>query len=452
MSLTKRPFVIIGLLAIVIAALAFAFSDNKLVRRMPVQPASATSTPAPVVPRALSPLPVRALTPDLKRLRARAMETVAKTRGLAWKSEVKMTTLSGWEYGTRTGEVTEIFGGDDLSAIGRLAAAGGVLPQDVDLGALAASFTAVSASATYSPFDKQILLVERGGKSESLMTHEMTHAMQDQHFDLERLLLRRPYSFDKAEAVFAVIEGDAVSVQRRFEQGAAWERVPLTQIGQREDERFATYRTQIGAFFPPLLLETFIFRYRDGVRFVEAVRRRDGQIGVDNLFRNPPASSEQILHPEKYFAGEQPRPATIDERMLGALGWRQTTSTPLGEIGIRGVLLAGASAKDAAKAAAGWGGDTAYLFESSEAGKSLFAWQTAWDTHTDADEFFAAYNKLLETGRGANRMGEQSASEAKSMMWREGSTVTFIEQRGGYVRVLRGTEEDVRRAAESLAS
>ncbi len=452
MNFIKRPLVILSLLAIVIAALVFAFSDNKISRRMPVQPASATTMPAPYMPRTLSPLPVRVLTADLKRLRVRAMATVAKTRGLEWKSEVGMTMLSGWEYGTRTREVTEIFGGDDLSAIGRLAAAGGVLPHGVDLGALAASFTAVSASATYSPFDKQILLVERGGKSESLMTHEMTHAMQDQHFDLAHLLLRRPYSFDKAEAVFAVVEGDAVSVQRRFEQGAAWDRVPLKEIGQREDERFTTYRTQIGSFFPPLLLETFIFRYRDGVRFVEAVRRRDGQAGVNKLFQNPPASSEQVLHPEKYFAGEQPRPAKIDERMLAALGWRHITSTPLGEIGIRGVLLAGASAKDAVRSAAGWGGDTAYLFESREAGKTLFAWQTAWDTDADADEFFGAYNTLLKAARGANRISERNTNEVKSVMWREGATVTLIEQRGDEVRVIRGAEDDVRQAAESLTS
>ncbi len=450
----KRPFVILSLLAVVIAALIFAFNDNQTIRRTSVPPASVLGNP-PAAPRTLSPLPVRTMTAEQKRLRLRSMDFVTRTRELPWEAEVGMTSLSGWEYGTRTREIAEVFGGDDLRTLGRLAAAGGVLPEGIDLPALAASFTAISAGASYSPFDKQILLVEREKKSDSLMAHELTHALQDQHFDLQRLLLHRPYNFDQSEAAFAVVEGDAVSVQRRFEQGAAWNRVPLERIGQTEDERFDDYRAGIGSFFPPLLLETFIFRYRDGVRFVEAVRRKNGQTAIDELLRRPPASSEQVLHPEKFFANEQPREAALDVRLLAAIGWRNVASSPLGEIGIRGVLLAGIPAKDATRAAAGWGGDRAYLFESrvnsSDETNNLFAWQTTWDTNEDANEFFDAYNRLLRDSRRAIEVRDLDADNlTKTVGWREGEIVTFVQQRGLDVRVLRGKEKSVREAAKAL--
>src|SRR2546430_15459187 len=86
-------------------------------------------------------------------------------------------------------------------------------------------------------------------------------------------------------------------------------------------------------FSPPLLTETFIFRYRDGARFVESVRRTRGEQGVNELFLHPPASSEQILHTEKYLQNEAPREVQLDEAAFASSGWKSVTSTPLGEIG-----------------------------------------------------------------------------------------------------------------------
>jgi hypothetical protein len=87
------------------------------------------------------------------------MEAASRTRGLEWRGEVGMTELSGWEYGTRTKEIADVLGTDDLKALSRLAVAGGMLPEGTDLASLAVSFTAATAGATYSPLDKQVLLV-----------------------------------------------------------------------------------------------------------------------------------------------------------------------------------------------------------------------------------------------------------------------------------------------------
>jgi hypothetical protein len=293
------------------------------------------------------------------------------------------------------------------------------------------------------------LLVDKF-KDDSLLTHEFTHALQDQHFDLMKLLVVRPYNFDRSEALFAVIEGDAMNVQRRANEGDAYGRKPLEEISKQENERFDGYREEMKALFPHLLTETFIFRYRDGARFVEAVRRSRGERGVDELFTRPPASSEQILHPEKYAQNELPREIALDEAAFKLSGWQSVASTPLGEIGIRGLLLEGVPEKDALRAAAGWAGDRAFLFE-REGGTPLFVWKTAWDKPSDADEFFNAYNALLRKRNGA-QAGESTASNGNAgIVWRKDGRVTLVQRAGDNIIVIRGAEQDVN-AALALAT
>jgi len=420
-----------------------ACEDKRTVR------ATAAGALMPVA-RTLPPLPARPLSAKLQEMRGRQMAVASKLRELAWTSDVGMAELSGWEYGTRTSEMAEILGGDELRALGRLAAAGGVLPEGIDLAQLAASFTAASAGATYSPLDKQVLLVG-DFKNDSLLTHEFVHALQDQNFDLMKLLLVRPYNFDRTEALFAVIEGDAMNVQRRAEEtDAVYARRSLDDITRAENNRFKEYREEIGKMFPPLLTESFIFRYRDGARFVEAIRRRGGERAVDELFRRPPASSEQILHPEKYLSNEAPQVIGIDERAFGENNWTMAASTPLGEIGIRGLLLAGVQERDAVRAAAGWSGDCAYLFENKQrSGARLFVWKTSWDKPTDADEFFRAYNLLQRTHGNASLTDQSSSGQTAQTSWRDdGGRLTIVRREANSVIIVRGAETNATAALE----
>lgn len=427
--------IIIGsciLIILIVALLAASCGNNRSTR---VSVSAATAVP---VVRTLPPLPVRPLSKKLEAMRARTLNTAANLRELQPLGETGMTELSAWEYGKRTGEMAEVLGGDELRALGRLAAAGGVLPEGTDLGTLAASFTALSASATYSPLDKQVLLMDKPG-GDSLLTHEFVHALQDQHFDLLKLLVVRPYNFDRTEAVFAVVEGDAMNVQRRAEEGDAYARKSLDEIARQEAERFGAYRKEMAQLFPPLLTETFVFRYRDGARFVESVRRRGGERAVDELFRRPPASSEQILHAEKYLSNEAPRDVQLSEEAFTENGWRAVASTPLGEIGVRGLLMARVGEQAAVRAAAGWGGDRAYLFERAGASSApLFVWKLVWDRPLDAEEFFRAYasQKAQEGGEGAQAV------------WSEGGRTMLVRRDGDTVIVIRGAQPDVQAALE----
>jgi hypothetical protein len=441
-------FIILVLVLAVLAAGGAAFMFKRSRTRV-VTHALAMTEPTPPQ-RTLPPLPQRPLSPRLKTLRERAMEEASRVRGLDWLGEVGMTELSGWEYGTRTREIADVLGTEDLKALSRLAVAGGMLPEGTDLASLAVSFTAATAGATYSPLDKQVLLVSEGPKGfrdEGLLAHEFVHALQDQHFDLLRLITARPFSFDREEAAFAVVEGDAVSVERRVEQGDAWSRKTLEEVAREEDERYSLYRRGVGALFPPLLTETFIFRYRDGLRFVEAMRRARPPVRLDDVFRRPPASSEQVLHPEKYLSNERPREVSLDAEGFADEGWSLAAATPLGEVGVRGLLLAGVPTEEARRAAAGWGGDRAFLFE-REGRAPLFVWKTVWDTGRDAQEFFRAYNALL-AGR-ASAASPAGGGESERA-WREGAVVTRVRVEGDAVTIVRGAESDVSEALKLAA-
>lgn len=446
-------FSIVTALALVVAACGKSRGGRGASVAAPAAAAMPAITSEPAPERKLPPLPVRELSPELRDARTRAMADASRLRGLAWRGEVGMTPLTGWEYGTRTKEVAETLASEDLQALSRLAAAGGILPEGTDLAALAASFTAASAGATYSPPDKQVLLLSENPKSlspknHSLLTHEFTHALQDQHFDLLSMLLVRPYNFDRAEAAFALVEGDAMNVQRRLEGGDAYARRTLEDIARSEDARFDTYRRQIGWLFPPLLTETFIFRYRDGVRFVEAMRRARPARGADELFRRPPASTEQVLHPEKYLADEAPREVGLDEARFLNDGWRLSASTTLGEMGTRGVLLAGASNAQAKRASAGWGGDRACVFARA-AHAPLFVWKTVWDSAADAREFYDSYNALKRRTATADATGDSNGAGRAQTLWREAGSTTLVRLEGDAVIVVRGGAEDVSAALET---
>ncbi|PYS80578.1 MAG: hypothetical protein DMF67_19995 [Acidobacteria bacterium] len=168
------------------------------------------------------------------------------------------------------------------------------------------------------------------------------------------------------------------------------------------------------------------------------MRRAKPPVSVDDVFRRPPISSEQVLHPEKYLANEQPREVVLDDQSFADEGWRLTATTPLGEVGVRGLLLAGVPAEEARRAAAGWGGDRTYLFE-REGRAPLFVWKTVWDTGRDAQEFFRAYNALL-AGRASAASSTTEGDVARA--WREGAVLTRVRVEGDTVTIVRGAEAD----------
>lgn len=232
---------------------------------------------------------------------------------------------------------------------------------------------------------------------EIIYSHEFTHALQDQHFDLESLLTDEIVNAepDRAQAVLSLIEGDATLVMTDY----------LTRLAEDQPLRvlagIGSLTVGGNADFPegtpPILITELTSPYLDGMEFVTALRDEGGWERVNQAYTDLPQSTEQILHPEKYLAGENPLPITLsaDQNPLGD-GWERLFDRPLGEFFLREYLDTQLETRDAAEMAAGWGGDRYHLYYNAETDQRAWVMRLAWDSTEDADEFSEGYLKFIE--------------------------------------------------------
>lgn len=223
----------------------------------------------------------------------------------------------------------------------------------------------------------------------NIMTHEFTHALQDQHHDLDEMMGVVLHDDDVNLAITALVEGDATLIGNAALMRADGDMTSLL----KQDP--AAMGAMIGAgggmmgaeanAMPAILKETLIFPYMYGYILVTTMVQEGGFARVDAAFDDPPISTEQLLHIEKYLGEERDEPVeiTLPTVDLDDLGWTPVAQNTLGEFQIR-VLLGGSP--DAIAAAEGWDGDRFQVWE-HEDGRLAVAWISVWDTEADATQF-----------------------------------------------------------------
>lgn len=235
------------------------------------------------------------------------------------------------------------------------------------------------------------------------LVHELTHALQDQHFGLDVL---EDLDGEAASGFQALAEGDAVSVQNEYllelprpeQVQLAREAAGFLATGEAGDDELA------------VLEELLLFPYTAGPAFIGAVMER-GQGGtygeVDAAFANPPVSSEQILHPEKYFGSEESL-ATEPPQARGEV----VDSGNIGEFLLRLLLEDAMSEEDAREAAAGWGGDAYATWR--EGDTVVFSAHFTLDSPKDRDELVEALGSWARAHGSAQvtQMGDVVVLEA----------------------------------------
>ncbi len=245
----------------------------------------------------------------------------------------------------------------------------------------------------YDPDDRLMYVVNSGdfgAAGKVTYAHEFNHALQDQYFDLNQVAPKHPLSNDRSLAAHAVVEGDSVLLQN------LWAMANLTTEDKQELAQSLAGGDDGLSQVPPVVRSELLFPYLDGLRFVrEAYRGANNDYSaVDNLLRNPPTSTAEILHPDKYGAGWRPvevgLPPLVDS--LGA-EWRQVGSGVLGELDLRVLLEQYGDRMEAANVAAGWSGDRWQLVEKD--GQDTIVLKTHWESDDAASAFFSAYKRGL---------------------------------------------------------
>jgi len=253
----------------------------------------------------------------------------------------------------------------------------GLVPAGFDLHRAVGTLLDNAVVGFYDPHSHQ--LVVRGGAptpfTRVTMAHELTHALQDQAFNLARFDSLRD---EASSAVTALIEGDAVRVEQAY-----YRALPT---GDQESYR-AEARRLVNEGDPgpaaAVLEDLLVFPYEYGPPFVAALLARGGNAIVDATFRDPPTTTEQILHPQLYF-DRQPAIAVVAPPAAGKVVDRGQ----LGEFGLRLVLHGAMSDTIADMAAAGWGGDRYVTWRAG--GRDHCAVRIAMDSEQDAIDLAAA--------------------------------------------------------------
>ena len=230
------------------------------------------------------------------------------------------------------------------------------------------------------------------GFGRTIIAHEICHALQDQHFDLARILKDRMDNDDALLAALCVIEGDATLIMSDYMSRH------LSPALLLEVPKYLSYDQSTLMNAPYFIRQTLLFPYLQGFMFVSEALRRKGSIDADDIFRDIPCSTEQILHPEKYFV-ERDNPTSLVlfdySNQLGP-DWRLAYTNVHGEYAIRLLFEEELGAREASVAAAGWDGDRYVLYRRAMTSYWLY-WESVWDTQDDAEEFFTNLQRLVKT-------------------------------------------------------
>jgi hypothetical protein len=231
-----------------------------------------------------------------------------------------------------------------------------------------------------------------------ILAHEMRHALQDQHADVHAVLPSSIGDFDDRRLAFlCVLEGDATLIMERFLKRR------LGREDATESQDFALPMSPMpGA--PPILRDQMVLPYVIGTPFTRELWRKGGWERVKKAWADPPASTEQVLHPEKYWAGEAPVAVELGPAPRHAALVQEGV---LGEAYLRTLLGEGSDA-----AAAGWGGDRYRVYD--VAGKTLLVWRAEWDTEADAVELETALRARYARGHIPARSHDKLSVFAKA--------------------------------------
>ncbi|HSV86007.1 MAG TPA: hypothetical protein VLH85_05495 [Levilinea sp.] len=383
--------------------------------------AQATPTRTPVVLPTST--PGSNLPADIERQMDQIQVEVMKIRGLTLNAPLLRDVLSPEELQDRVAK--EFFADYTDEEAGHDAAlfhVWGFLQADFDLVNFFKALYSEQVAGYYDSETKEMYVVLAEGffgNERMTYAHEFAHVLQDQTFDLRNgMLLNSEYCEENTEycaAVTALVEGDATKTQLAW----FWQ-YATPQDQQQVQQASETFESPVFDTAPGFIQEDLLFPYIYGLEFVQSLYDRGGWEAIDAAYANPPVSTEQILHPDRYPSD---LPVLVVLPDLGPIlgdGWTEIVDDVMGQWSTYLVLTesrdsaAQLPAEVARIAAAGWGGDAYAAFSFDDTGQILLLHRWLWDTSADATEFWDAFSDYSRA-----RWGDPDSSTSGRMIWEE---------------------------------
>jgi hypothetical protein len=269
-----------------------------------------------------------------------------------------------------------------------------------------------------------------GFEEKIALAHEYLHNLQHQHFDIGTLPLDVQDNSDISMATLSLLEGDAMLISFLY----AIEYIGIAEWAEVDptgDERLESA--------PLVIAANYLFPYIVGMEFVGQLYLEGGWDAVNQAYTNPPQSTEQLIHVDKYLGHDEPQEVVMPD-LQSALGgeWSQLDTDVLGELNVRVYLQTFIDIDAAGTAAEGWDGDRYVYWEDSDL-RGLLVMQSVWDTDEDAEEFFSAYINLVDTKYSGT--WDLTLSEQGKRWWNDQETSVYLSQSGDDILLIIAPDE-----------
>ncbi len=372
------------------------------------------------------------------------MPVISRLRGLAPKAAIQKGIKSREEISRFLIEqVSANYEKDDLKSEGVLLQKLGLIPPEMEYVGFMLKLLTEQIGGYYDAEKKAFFIAGWLSPDEQkpAMVHELTHALQDQYFDLAALAKRdrKLHNGDLALAHQAIAEGDATAVMLDYllePAGRNYLQLPDLVFIMRSQLSLMNNQFEVLKSAPDFIKETLVFPYSYGTAFMQKARAHSEPWSVvDKMYADLPSSTEQIIHPEKYLVQhDNPKPVTIEDPVtrLGQ-SWKVTYRNVMGEFALYLLLKLNLSEESAKSAAEGWGGDQIILVEENGGSKSAVFFESTWDDQSSADRFYGALTAWLQKkypqgrkiGESESGFGLVSGGEYRSIR-RSGTNVRLI--------------------------
>ncbi|HEV2195935.1 MAG TPA: hypothetical protein VGR55_10150 [Candidatus Acidoferrum sp.] len=281
----------------------------------------------------------------------------------------------------------------------RTAEAFGLLPKGFDLDTFMVNVLTEQVEGLYDPKTQEFYIADWSPPSDQrmVMAHELTHALEDQHFHIEAWSRAARPNEDAELARDAVLEGSAMAAMVDYLMvgtGRSLKDLPEFDPSMLLGELESTPTLKSA---PPFLKDALIFPYISGLNFSAAVLKSSGWPALAGVFEKPPVSTQQILHPAAYKSGKAPSTVSLPsfEKVLGK-DWAKLDENILGEFGWKEVLKQFLDDDRAKSLAAAWDGDRYATYEQKETKKLVLVTRLHLDSEEHAARFFGQYSEALE--------------------------------------------------------
>ena len=335
------------------------------------------------------------------------LQQVSEITGLKLLTPLKKTLRSRDEiraYVLR--EMNEEKNPAERYAEARSAEAFGLIPKGFDLDDFMVDLLTEQIAGLYDPKAHEFYIADWIPMDDQrmVMAHELTHALQDQHFQIEAWVKAAQPNDDAELARESVLEGSAMAAMIDYllkGTGHSVEDLPAIDPSLFTGDMSKSPKLQEA---PQFLKDAMIFPYFGGLTFSTAILKPSGWNGLSAVFAKPPVSTQQIMHPDVYKSGKVPTAVTIPsfQKLVGA-DWAKIDENVMGEFGWMEILKQFLGEKTAKPLAAAWDGDRYALYEQKQTKRLILVARLHLDSDEHAAKFFGLYSGALEKKYGAHQ-------------------------------------------------